>query len=131
VTAPISDDGEMWIPPCLVASHAYVYFRDHGEWPNVRSFHHYLAEHFGCPVEVASYDTLNALNTGDVYGLPSVVAMRLGEAHGDWTQGAAALGPDDNGFRIAVPPAELEPRHPLQDYEARYQRRLASRKAAA
>ena len=84
-----------------------------------------------CPVEVASYDTLNALNTGDVYGLPSVVAMRLGEAHGDWTKGATALGPDDNGFRIAVPPAELEPRHPLHDYEARYQRRLSSRKAAA
>jgi hypothetical protein len=102
----------------MIATLAYQWFRDEGEWPKVRQFHHYVAARLRCPVEVAAYDTLNALNKGDVYGLPSVVAKRLGEAHGDWR---APLDADDNGFRIAVPPADLEPKPLLQDYEFRYQ----------
>lgn len=121
MTAPVSWHGEMWVPPGVLADVAYQWYRDRGEWPKVREFHQHIADRFRCPVEVASYDTLLALNTCDVYGLPSVVAMQLGEAHGDWRKGAAALAPDDNGFRIAVPPADLEPKPLLQDYEFRYQ----------
>jgi hypothetical protein len=50
-------------------------------------------------VEVGQYDTLMALEGGEVYGLPSVVAMRIGEAAGDWR---APLPREDNGFRLAV-----------------------------
>lgn len=96
-------DGEMVAPPDWVAYCAYRWFRDFGEWPTPGQLHAHLANRFRCPVEVASFDTLNALDKQHVYGLPSIVAMRLGEAVGDWQ---APLPDWDNGFRIAVPDDE-------------------------
>lgn len=75
--------GEMWAPPGFVASRAYRWFREEGEWPNVADLQLHLATIFGCPIEAAVFDVHNALERGDVYGLPSVVAKRLGEAKGD------------------------------------------------
>src|SRR3954454_586411 len=87
------------LPPWTIRQHVYDWFRDYGEWPAPIHLHEFLAEEWRCPVEVAEYDTLNALRTGYIYGLPTVVAMRLGEAVGDWRD---PLPTWDNGFRLAV-----------------------------
>lgn len=91
--------GSMRVTPLRVAAAALAWRDEHGEWAHPWQMHEHLAAWSGSPVEVAQYDVGRALDDGDVCGLPSVVAMRLGEAVGDWR---APLPPRDNGFRIAV-----------------------------
>lgn len=94
-------EGGMRVTPDVVAQKAFDWFAEVGEWPHPWEMHECIADWAGCPLEVAQYDVLNALNRADVYGLPSIVAMRLGEAFGNWLD-PNPLPSWDNGFRIAV-----------------------------
>lgn len=83
----------------VIAVHTYLWFRDNNEWPTPRQMHEFLSAHYEYPLEYAEVDVLAALDAGDVYGLPSVVAMRHGEALGDWRD---PLPDFDAGFRLAL-----------------------------
>ena len=100
MTTTIEDlEGGIFVAPWSVMHLSYRCFKNTGEWPKVRQLHEIVAEWAECPVEVARADVLNALESGYVYGLPTVVAMRLGEATGDWR---GSLPEGDTGWRIAV-----------------------------
>jgi hypothetical protein len=91
--------GAARVSPYFVAAVTLEWKKRVGEWPHPWQVHRHIAARVGCPLELAEFDVQVALERGYVYGLHSVVAMRLGEAFGDWR---GSLGPEDNGFRLAV-----------------------------
>lgn len=95
----LTEDQFIKIEPDRVAFEAYRLFFQTSSWPTPRHLHEYLADKFCYPVEHSEHDVLVALDTGEAYGLPTIVGRRLGEVVGDWT---APLGDEDNGFRIAM-----------------------------
>jgi hypothetical protein len=97
---PLTEDQFIRVEPQYVAFTAYGWKRANGSWPTPRQMHQYLASMEGYPLEHAEHDVLVALDTGCVYGLPTIVGRRLGEVEGDWR---APLEDDDNGFRLALP----------------------------
>ena len=93
--------GAMCLPPWTIRQVAYEWFRLYDEWPTVRWLREHLAERYGDAEEFVTYDIGVALRLGYIYGLSSIVAMRLGEALGDWRD-PNPLPFEDNGFRMAV-----------------------------
>jgi hypothetical protein len=87
------------VEPEYVAFEAYRLFHHTGSWPMPHRLHRYLADKHHYPLEHAEHDVLVAIDSGYVYGLPTVVGRRLGEVEGDWR---GPLEDEDNGFRIAM-----------------------------
>lgn len=92
--------GFIRVHPEVVQYRTLLWFWRYDEWPTPRQMHEHLAENVGYPIEHSEFDVLNALNTDDVYGLHSVVAMRHGEAAGDWRD---PLPDFDAGWRLTIP----------------------------
>ena len=114
-------EGAMAVPPWGIQSFTYNWLNDYGEWPTVNWLADHVAEKCHDNREFILYDIGVAIQRDYVYGLPTVVAMRLGEALGDWRD---PLPKGDNGFRIAV---QEERWHelPLFRPKSRYLRNVA------
>lgn len=87
-----------------VAWNAAMHFWTNGEWPTPSQVWQRLTSHplvatWSITLEDARQACIAACDSGEVYGIPTVTAMRLGEASGDWL---APFG-DRDPWRIAVP----------------------------
>lgn len=87
------------VEPERVGFEAARLYRRTGSWPQPGHLHRYLSDKFEYPLEHAEHDVLMALNAREVYGLPTIVGMRLGEVVGNWR---APLPDGDSYFRIAL-----------------------------
>lgn len=87
-----------------VAWNAAMWFWLEGEWPTPEQLWQRLSDHpmfanTTITLEEARQACIAACDNGEVYGIPTVVAMRHGEAKGDW---CGPLGPNESPWRIAV-----------------------------
>lgn len=87
----------------FVAWNVGLHFWTRGEWPTPEEVWHSINDQGWLGVSPISLEEarllcIQACDTGDVYGIPTIVAMRHGEVHGDWL---APLG-DENPWRLAV-----------------------------
>lgn len=99
---------------CFVAWHVAMHFWTKGEWPTPEEVWERINEGGWLGVSPISLEEARQLCIqacdspstepyGDVYGIPTVTAMRLGEAKGDWTEPLGAANP----FRLAVGEATM------------------------